>query len=167
MNFDTNILNIICEHIDDPKTFFNFALVCRKTRYVSKLRKNNKMDEFAIKYVKTIDNEYVVERRLPNGKLHGEYQRHWVNGSRDFCMYYNGICLADCFIRGLRKRINITHYKCDCTKDFENSYTNDKIGLDGVRYKLLETNTRTYNCDICGEHKTEEEFWWNYDLDMK
>ena len=165
MNFDANILNVICEHCDDPKTFFNFALVCRKTRYVSKLHKNNKMDEFAIKYVKTIENGQLVERRLPNGKLHGQYERYWLGSGENFRMYYNDICLSEwSHYYGLEHTIMITHYKCDCTKDFENSYTNEKIGLDGVVYKLRSTRTSTGYCYTCGEHKKEEEFWCNFEL---
>ena len=140
MSFDTNILNIICKYVDDAKTYFNFALVCRKTRYVTKLHKNNKMDEFVIKYVEPDGDGQLVKRRLPNGKSHdvtAVQYFEFINLDDMRQMYYNGICLASWFthkLNRLGKRVNITHYKCDCTKDFENSYTNDKIGLDGVRY---------------------------------
>ena len=166
MSFDANILNVICKYIDDPKTFFNFALVCRKTRYVTKLYKNNKMDQFAIKYIKTIENGQLVERRLPNGELHGDYERYSAQFGDDFYMYYNGICLSYWWYDhygASEHEVTITHYKCDCTKEFENSYANNKIGLDGVTYKLCSTTTTTHKCDTCGDHNLEQEVWCNFE----
>ena len=169
MSFDTNILNVICEYIDDAKTYFNFALVCRKTRYVTKLRKNSKMNQFTIENDSHgfNDGRKCVERRLPNGRLHDVKAVYYlnVNGGYIFYMYYNGICLADWFIHsnGFGKIIEITHYKCDCTKGFENSYTNDKIGLDGVVYKLHSTITKSRKCYTCGENKVENEQWSNFE----
>ena len=169
MSFDTNILNIICEHIDDPKTFFNFALVCHKSRYVTKLHKNNKMYQFTTEHVRDflIDCYKFVERRLPNGRLHDVTAVYYPDVYRDdiFKMYYNGICLADWFTHnnGLGKIINIRHYKCDCTKGFENSYTNDKIGLDGVYFKLHSTITKSHKCDTCGDHNLEQAIWCNFE----
>ena len=49
MIFDANILNVICVHIHDPKTFMHFALTCSKTKYVTDLRKKDKMKEFSIR----------------------------------------------------------------------------------------------------------------------
>ena len=183
MNFDTNILNVICEHIDDPKTYFNFALVCRKTRYVTELHKNNKMDEFSIKYVKTIDHGMVkvVERRLPNGKLHGVKVFFWTSDIQ-FNMYYNGICLGTWWCshyEGLGQEITITYFKCDCAKgkgfcnsyirdkivsDGYNSYIKDKIVLDGVGYKLYFNDALPFIvCDTCGDHDLEQEVWCNFE----
>ena len=169
MSFDTNILNVICEHIDDPKTFFNFALVCRKTRYISKLHHNNKMDEFAMVDVSHGYNNSCkfVLRRLPNGNLHGVEACYWVSGNTELIMYYNGIRLGKWWDNEYGEQgqeIIILHYKCDCTKDFENSYTNDKIGLDGVGYKLCSTITKPYNCYTCGDHNLEQETWHKFEV---
>ena len=169
MSFDANILNVICKYIDDPKTFFNFALVSHKTRHVTKLYKNNKMDQFTIKHVEhgSVRNSFkCVERRLPNGKLHGITACFYSKFADDFYMYYNGICLGkwssiDCKTEG--EEITIRHYKCECTKEFDNSYTNNKIGLDD-RYKLLSTFTKPYNCVVCGrDHNVEQEIWCNFE----
>ena len=170
MSFDANILNVICEHIDDPKTFFNFALVCRKTRYITKLHKNNKMDEFAMEDVShdCNDNSCVcVERRfrLPNGKLHGVEVCYWTSDDIQFIMHDNGVCLADWNHHKDKGEVIINHYKCECTKNFENSYTNNKIGLND-RSKLLSTCTKSYpyNCSKCGRIlKVEEETWRNFE----
>ena len=166
MNFDTNILNVICEHIDDPKTFFNFALVSHKTRYVIELHKNNKMDQFTIEHVKQSTNYFKhVERRLPNGKLHGIKVCYCSNiFADDFAIYHNGICLVKWWSRhckGLGEKIFITFFKCDCTKgkSVQNSYITDKIGLDG--YKVIET--MTLKCNRCGIDNLKE-MWCNFEL---
>ena len=161
MSFDANIFNIICEHIDDPKTFFNFALVSHKTRYVTELHKNNKMDQFTIRHTNHDCSGYkCIERRLPNGKLHGinAYSCSKLDCD-DFAIYHNGIRLGKWSIY-YKVLIQIKFLKCNCTKgkSVQNSYITDKIGLSG--YEVIER--MTLKCKRCGIDNLRET-WCNFE----
>jgi hypothetical protein len=171
--FDSNVLNSICLQIDDPKTLLNFSLVSKKVQNIVKLNTNYLMDKFAIKHVEEFDDACdhydIIKYILPNGKIHGIYNifcSYYAIGD-NYRMYYNGILLAgwywDAGIEG-GDACNIEHYKCDCTKDFKNSYTNERINLNKLELKSTKIRTQDWNkCKTCKNSITyEEETWSNF-----
>ena len=162
MIFDNNVLNIICIFIDDPKTFRNFAIACRKTNYITNLQVDDKMTLFSEKQVVDYHGISIihrdVKRKLPNGNLHGKQlcSDFYVDM---YSLYYNGIHLAEWYYEEYDNWIDcyVTHRKCNCTKDFPNSYTIEKIKLKN--YHLISKNDKKYNCEKCGSCKKEVECW--------
>jgi len=168
---DPNILNIICNFINDANTFFNFALACKKTSAIAQSYMDKKMSEFAVRIVEHDEDDgdgdqfTYVYYKLPNGNLHGQYSSYcsYVHTGDDYAMYYNGILLArwwDDYGEG----IDIKHYKCDCTKKFENTYTTDKICSENyeLESKKIKKNDETTICKKCNtELIIVEEEWVN------
>lgn len=74
MFFDEGVLNVICNFIDDPKTFFAFSQVCRRAARVCKLYEERKMDQFVrFKNCCAAGGVCILTttRTLPNGTKHG------------------------------------------------------------------------------------------------
>lgn len=166
--FDDNIFNHICLHINDAKTYLNFTLACKKTYKISKLHTVTKMNDF-ISETRTIDENdggdcyFYIERKLPNGNLHGEYYESCsYSAYGDHLRYYfNGILLSKvifdepmCYF--------ITHYSCKCVAD--NNMINFKQyvyqNFDLNKFTLSSTSKhKKYCCKICNTGYKYTENW--------
>lgn len=172
MIFDNNVLNNICKFVNDPLTFYNFSMANSKLANISRLHKNNKMVEFSRKIFKhdyhNVDEfTTVVEYRLPNGNLHGiqYYGTPHINHDDIYELYYNGIKLAEWVLTETLYGFwyHIKYYNHTCFDNYGNGsikeYTYSKIDL--VDFNLdYSTNGSIFNCDKCGQHNYEYEYWF-------
>lgn len=96
MSFNySDVIQLIGLYIDNPKTFYNFALVCKKFAFVCKLISVIKMNRFALPGGKDDFSECGVDTYrwyvLPNGNYHGPYRYHFDGDDFETIkMYCNG-----------------------------------------------------------------------------
>lgn len=84
--FSHDILYLIALHIDDPKTYYNFALVCTKSARACRLV----FDQIINCFVKKHKRYYIINNlsttikhewgELPNGKKHGREEKYSAFG---------------------------------------------------------------------------------------
>jgi len=155
------ILDRICSFIDDPKTFINFSLINKDTRFIANLYKNKKMDQFSkLNFDSTIIGglEYCKSSyTLPNGNLHGEKYLSVTFELHPYRYYYNGILVTVLELDGWNKII--TKYKCNCIDDINYNYMIKKLCLDN-RY-LKSSDSKEYKCICCGIGTILNEYWIN------
>ena len=176
MIFDTNVLNEICKYIDDPTTFINFALICSKARYVAKLNKRNKMDQFCKKKgfrkgIQDADETRInfTVSRLPNGSYHGLQKAYYhdSNGYYDYYYYlYNYGILAAEWKGETGNKYKETYYnnfdrviisyQCDCTRDVVCNYE----GIDFNQYDFYMESKEEYKCNRCNNIGILEKKLW-------
>lgn len=110
-------VQLIGLQIDDPKTFFNYALVCKKFAFVCKLISVTKMNQFALPGGKDnfaecpccgIDTyRWFV---LPNGNYHGPYRYHFAGDETETTkMYCNGN-LFDTIVKNITEDSDTSYY---------------------------------------------------------
>lgn len=137
--FDNVILENICKLIDDPKTFRSFALLSKKTYYISTLYKEDKMLQFCKEERIERGNTGCIEivNRLPNGKRHGinKLFTSYMNLGNYF-LYYNGFHLASYWL-GENGIEFIRFYNCKCeissSLDKEPKYRDEKVAREIMR----------------------------------
>jgi len=92
-----DILQHLTLFINDPQTFFNWSLVCRKTGNSCRIYGEQKKIEFAKKKViRMAGGDHagmtIIYVGLPNGCKHGEYTQWYNNGiARKKGTYANGM----------------------------------------------------------------------------
>jgi antitoxin component YwqK of YwqJK toxin-antitoxin module len=117
-----DVLQHITPFIDDPQTFLNWSLVCRKTSNACRIYSDQKKLEFSRKKVIRLSGGdhagmTVIYYVLPNGSKHGEYTQWFNNGNiRKRGSYTNGmkegvwelyfysgnLCNRGLYVRGLK-----------------------------------------------------------------
>lgn len=113
----SHIVYRIAWHISDPKSYFNFALVCKKFAAAAKYWERPKMTEFSI------SNLHHPFKILPNGVFHGPSFNHnwyinkgyWSNMERYsfICGDYEVCCVSNrVSIMHQSNRITVTLCKC-------------------------------------------------------
>lgn len=161
--FDINVLDHICKEINDPKTYFNFAQVCKKSAKIATLHRYEKMDEFSIMKTEIDDSGedcYVnVSRRLPNGNLHGKQYNScsYAHIGDSSTYYFNGTMVGYAFWdEGVH--CWITHYNCKCysLKDMKD-YVYKNINLYNF---VIDKQTALKKCinKVCNKCNSEYYF---------
>ena len=148
--FDNVVLNKICEFVNDPQTFYNFSLVCRKFYNVSRIHKNYKMDTFLTYFGPGADTDCrsngSILSLLPNDKPHGV---HTILSDYDprfdsFQLFYNG----DHISNWKTTDATIHFKKCNCQTS---EYIFKKIGIPLNSEFTLE-GANAYICKVCKQH---------------
>lgn len=167
MQVDSIVLNHICKWIDDPKTFYNFALVSIKALNVAMLNKVEKMDQFSLKNT-IIDDDgedcYITTNtRLPNGNLHGKqsYLCSYAATGDQYSYYYNGVFIADVSwdYDGYQTTCFLTRCYCDCSKDVPRDFFQTNVDLTGFIMSSSDRKVGNAMCKKCECGRCSQEVW--------
>lgn len=106
-----NPFEVFIKHTNDPKTYFNMALLSKGFHNICEDMKLDKM------------NQFMKDGKLPNGNKHGRYEEATEDRLIAFCHYVNGK------LHGNYKE----YYKINTLKIFAN-YRNGKLHGEYRRY---------------------------------
>ena len=96
MGLYKDVLYVIAQCIDDPPTWFNFALVSMTSARICKELEAQKMDQFAVHHSGEDCHGSITctwsYQTLPNGNMHGKSVSSFDFDCKDqIYWYYNGV----------------------------------------------------------------------------
>ena len=136
MLFDNVVLNILCEVIDDPTTYYNFNLLNKKCHKIALLHREQKIKQF-LKKVETHFGQHKTV--LPNGMMHGIHHETFVVSYHHF-----GKVVA--MKSGTTIGADVVVYECKCI-DLSPKEVLKKYGIDIKQRDRMEQSVSS--CPYC------------------